>query len=240
MSYSRLLQPKINPFGIFIYSPKEGTVDLKTFSDKIISAYELYKYQEVGTYCNSFNDLFISEGKQFWIINNTSFSIKRKITPIEKKNHSMLFLSSLTGESKVFLVGGADRKSFYYDLKKNYFINWAETNEIHSKPALIKIDDYLYIFDGLNKSFERTKLSENIKKWEKIIPNFDKKIIYNFPTKYFASTMDSNGKVVFLGGDKANLENNNSFVYDTKNNKITISLKEQMIIWFLLIKIFIK
>ena len=85
MSYNRLLQPKINPFGIYIYSPKEGTVDLKTFSDKIIRENELYKYKEQGTYCNSFNDLFISEGKEFWIINNTSFAIKRKKNSYRKK-----------------------------------------------------------------------------------------------------------------------------------------------------------
>ena len=163
MSYSRLLQPKINPFGIYIYSPKEGTVDLKTFSDKIIRENELYKYKEQGTYCNSFNDLFISEGKEFWIINNTSFVIKRKKTPIEKKNHSMIIISSLTDGSKVFLVGGADKKSFYYDLKKNYFINWAETNELHEKPALIKINDFIYLFDGFKQSslcFERTNLAK--------------------------------------------------------------------------------
>ena len=62
----------------------------------------------------------------------------------------MIFLSSLSGSSKVFLVGGVDQKVFYYDLKKYYFMNWDETKEIHIRPALIKIDDYLYIFDGVN------------------------------------------------------------------------------------------
>ena len=226
MSYNRLLQPKINPFGLIIYFPKEGTITLKTFSDKIISSSELYKYKEQGTYCNSFNDLFISEGKDFWIINNKSFSIIKKKTPIEKKNHSMIFLSFLTGSSKVFLVGGTDKKTFYYDLKKNYFINWAETNEVHNKPALIRIGDYLYIFDNLKQSkccFERTKLSDNEKKWEKIEPNFDNSIISIFP-KNFATSVDSSGNVVFLGGDNVNLDNNKAFVYDLKNNNISLSV----------------
>ena len=228
MSYSRLLQPKINPFGLFIYFPKKGAVDLKTFSDKVISLYELNKYKEKGAYCNSYNDLFISEGKEFWIVNNTTFSIKRKTTPIDKNEHSMIFLPSLTGTSKVFLIGGTNKKTFYYDLKKNYFINWAETNELHIKPCLIKIEDYLYIFDGFKNvdiCFERTKLSENEKKWEKIVPNFDNKIISNFPSKSFATALDMNGNVIFLGGDNITLENKNSFVYDIKNNKITLSLK---------------
>jgi hypothetical protein len=228
MSYDRLLQPKINPFGVFIYSPKEGTVDLKIFPEKLISLVELNKYKEEGTYCNSFKDLYISEDKEFWIINNTTFSVKKKKTPIEKKNHSMIFLPSLTDSSKVFLVGGKDKKVFYYDLKKNYFLNWAETNELHTNPALIKIDDYLYILDGEKQSqicFERTKLSESLKKWEKISPSIDINLISNFPTKNFAATTDINGGIIFLGGDKVTLENNNSYIYDVKNNKIIVSEK---------------
>ena len=228
MSFNRLLQPKINPFGLFIYFPKEGAIGLKTFSDKVISLNGLSKYKEKGTYCNSFSDLFISEGKEFWIINNITFSVKRKKTPIDKIEHSMIFLSSLASSSKVFLIGGADKKAFYYDLKKNYFINWAETNEFHIKPSLLKSDDYLYIFDGYNNNnicFERTRLSENEKKWEKIIPYFNDKIISNFPSKSFATALDTNGNVIFLGGDNIILENKYSFVYDTKSNIITLSIK---------------
>ena len=103
MSFNKLLQPKINPFGIIIYSPKEGKVSLRQFSDKIISTYELYKYKGQGVYCNSFNELFISEGKDFWVINNTSFKIKKKnITNREKKSFNDI-------HTFIFRV----RKSFY-------------------------------------------------------------------------------------------------------------------------------
>ena len=225
MSFNRLLQPKTNPFGVIIYCPKEGSVILKQFSVKIISENELNKFSK-GTYCNSFNNLFISEGKYFWIINNTSFNVRKKKMPIEKNNHSMIFLPCNKGAGRTFIIGGSDKKTFFYDLKKNYFINWAETNEVHSKPTLIKIDDYLYIMDSLkqqNFCFERTKLSDNEKRWEKIMPNFDKKIISNFPSGGLAASLDSNGSVVFLGGDNINLTNN-SYVYDPKNNKVSISL----------------
>ena len=225
MSYNRLLQPKTNPFGVIIYSPKEGNVILKQFSDKIISENELNKFSK-GTYCNSFNNLLLSEGKYFWIINNTSFNVRKKKLPIEKNNHSMIFLPCTKGAGRVFIIGGSDKKTFFYDLKKNYFINWAETNEVHNKPTLIKIDDYLYIMDSLkqqNFCFERTKLSDNEKRWEKIIPNFDKKIISNFPSGGLAAALDSNGSVVFLGGDNINLMNN-SYIYDPKNNNVSISL----------------
>ena len=97
MSFNRLLQPKLNPFGLIIYSPKEGRVSLKLFSDNFISQNELYKYKGKGTYCNSFNDLFISEEKDFWIINNSNFKVKRKKLPIDKKNHSLIFLPFSSG-----------------------------------------------------------------------------------------------------------------------------------------------
>jgi hypothetical protein len=226
MSFNRLLQPKTNPFGVIIYSPKEGKVILKQFSDKIISENELNNFSK-GAYCNSFNNLLISEGKYFWIINNTSFNVRKKKLPIEKSNHSMIFLPCTKGAGRIFIIGGSDKKTFFYDLKKNYFINWAETNEVHNNPNLIKIDDYLYIMDSLkqqNFCFERTKLSDNEKRWEKIIPNFDKKIISDFPSGGFASALDSNGSVVFLGGDNINLMNNKSYVYDPKINNISISL----------------
>ena len=226
MSFNRLLQPKLNPFGLIIYSPKEGRVSLKLFSDNFISQNELYKYKGKGTYCNSFNDLFISEEKDFWIINNSNFNVKRKKLPIDKKNHSLIFLPFSSGNGKVFVIGGNDKKTFYYDLKKNYFINWAETNELHNKPSLIKINDYLYIFDTLQQNnfcYERSSLDEGHKKWEKIIPNFDKKIISNFPSGNMAIALDSNGGVVFLGGDNIGLTNN-AYIYDPKENKISLTL----------------
>ena len=59
--------------------------------------------------------------------------------PSNKINHSILFLIANDINEWVFILGGEDKKSFYYDLNKNYFINWGETHEIHLKPVLIKI-----------------------------------------------------------------------------------------------------
>ena len=86
-------------------------------------------------------------------------------------------------EGKIFIVGSDDKKSFYYDLKKNYFINWAQTNESHNNPALIQIGDYLYIFDTVKNNkliFERTKLTN------------DKKILMVEPLKEGSSRFKSN------------------------------------------------
>ena len=82
----------------------------------------------------------------------------------------MIFIFNEENEGKIFLIGGNDKKTFFYDLKKNYFINWAEINELHIKPSLIQIGDYLYIFDTKNQnkfSFERTKLIDNQKNGKK-------------------------------------------------------------------------
>jgi len=195
MNFSKLLQPKLNPFRIFIYSQKEGTITLKTFFPEKMTSSKLSNLNPGFTYCNSYNDLFVSEGNDFWIINHTSFQIRYKKMPIKKNNHSLIFVpcpNCQSGEGKIFIVGGENKKSFYFDLKKNYFINWAETNELHRNPALIKIGDYLYIFDsGKNNKliFERTKLNNDKKQWEKIIPNYDENIIKYFPSENFAEAL---------------------------------------------------
>ena len=119
--------------------------------------------------------------------------------PSNKRNHSMIFLEANDNNELVYIVGGEDKKSFNYDLNKSYFINWGETNEIHFKPALIKISEYLYIFDSNNLNqnfFERTKIISPIRKWEKIILNLDENIINNFPSK-FGVSFYSNGNIFF-------------------------------------------
>ena len=160
-SYKKIIQPKTKPFGLLICSPKEKKISLKAYPEKIISLFELNKFNESSSYCNSLNDLYISEGKDFWSINNNNFKIKKKNMPSNKINHSILFLIANDINEWVFILGGEDKKSFYYDLNKNYFINWGETHEIHLKPVLIKILEYLYIVDSINLNnnfFERTKI----------------------------------------------------------------------------------
>ena len=231
MSFNTLFQPKLNPFRIFIYSHKEGSISLKTFTQEKIFSSKLSNLHSDLTYCNSYHNLLLSEGNDFWIINHSSFQIRHKKMPVQKKHHSMIFVPSKgpnTKEGKVFIIGGENKKSFYFDLKKNYFINWAETNEVHKKPALIQIGDYLYIIDSVKNNklcFERTKLSDNNKKWELILPEYDPNIISNFPSQSFATSIDTNGRIIFLGGDNVNMEKNNTYVYDIKENRIFLSDK---------------
>ena len=228
-SYKKIIQPKRNPFGLYIYVPREGTMSLKSFPTKTITLFELNKFDEGSAYCNSYNDLFISGGKSeknrdFWIINNNNFEVKKKNMLVNKKYHSMIYLNFHQNEEWVFIIGGDDKKTFYYDLKKNYFMNWGDINDIHLRPALLKIGEYLYIFDSINLKknyFERTNIISPNKRWEKANLNVNNKIINNFPSRY-AVSFDSNGKILLLGGDKySNI--NNTYIYEPDTNQIILS-----------------
>ena len=224
MNYTKLFLPKLNPFRLYIYSLKENSIILKTFSQDKLASAKLSNLNSSFAYCNSYNNLFISEGNDFWIINHSSFQIKYKKMPIQKKAQSLIFVKN--GDGKIFVVGGGDKKSFYYDLKKNYFINWAETNMLHTNPALINIGDYLYILDSMKNNkliFERTKLTDNKKQWEIIEPKYDENILKNFPNESFGVSLDSKGKIIFIGGNNINMENNATFAYDINENRISLS-----------------
>ena len=230
MNFRKLLQPKLNPFKLFVYSQKDRTLSIKTVPSEKISFYKLSQINTNLTYCNSYTDLFISDGNDFWVINHSTYQIRRKKMPVEKRNHSLVFVPSNEhiNEGKIFVGGGNDKKTFYFDLKKNYFMNWAQTNELHNNPALIQIGDYLYIFDSVKNNkliFERTKLTNDKKEWEIIIPNYEQDILSNFPSNNFATSLDSKGNIIFIGGNNINMENNNTYVYDLNQNKIYLSEK---------------
>ena len=226
--YQKIIQPKFNPFGLYIYTPKEEIIYSYVYPEKTINLFELNKINEGSAYCNSYNDLYISgsnesNNKDFWIINNSNYEIKKKKMPTNKNNHSMIYLNFNKNDQWVFIIGGNDKKSFYYDLRKNYFINWGDTNELYSKPAFIQIGEYLYIFDSINfqKNFiERTKIINPERKWEKLRITFDKKKINYFPSK-FGLSYDSNGRILLLGGD--NNQKNNTIVYEINDNTFTFS-----------------
>ena len=227
--YKKIIQPKKNPFGLFIYSSREGMLSLHNFEEKTINLFELEKIDEGSAYCNSNEDFYISgnsgkDNKNFWIINNNDFSIKKKNMPFGKKNHSMIYLTFNENEEWIFITGGNDKKSFYYDLNKNYFINWSDTLDIHQNPALIRIGEYLYILDTLNSKknyWERTKIISPTRKWEKVIPKIDKKLLANFPSE-FALSYDINSHILFIGGNNI-LSSNNTYVYDPISNEIYLS-----------------
>ena len=70
--------------------------------------------------------------------------------PINKKQHSMLFNNI---DNSVIIVGGNDKKCLIFDIKNETFSELPEINDLCLNPALIIINNYLYIFD----SFDRKK-----------------------------------------------------------------------------------
>ena len=75
--------------------------------------------------CNSIDALFISYGKNFWIISNKNFAIEKKEMPVSKEKHSMNYILS---NNTVFIAGGNNEDSFYYDINTKEFITWGKMN----------------------------------------------------------------------------------------------------------------
>jgi hypothetical protein len=119
--YKKIIHPKENPFGLFIYSTNGGILNIHNFPEKTINLFELNKINEGSAYCNSNENLYLSGGndndnKNFWIINSNDFNIKKKNIPFGKQNHSMIYLNFNENEEWVFIIGGNTKKSFYFDL----------------------------------------------------------------------------------------------------------------------------
>ena len=224
--YAKILQPKSNPFGIYILNPKDYSIFLKQFSLKEERDNELNKLNENSAYCNSTNDLYVSGGiynnnciNNFWIINNESFGIKKLNMKYPKANHSMIYLN-YNDKELIFIAGGDDLKTFYYDIEDKKFVNWGKMNYKHFRPALIHIGDYLYCFDTSEKDgiiFERTNLNDISNKWEKISPDFENKKLKNFTNVGFAANLCIKDKILFCGGDSVNM---NTYLYDVYKNMI--------------------
>ena len=52
-SFNKLLQPKENNFGLYVYKIKEGIITLEQYQEQIIKKYELDKYSiNFSSYCN--------------------------------------------------------------------------------------------------------------------------------------------------------------------------------------------
>ena len=244
--YSVILQPKLNPFGIYEFKPKKNIISLDQFPKNIEGQYELDTFNENSAYCNSPKELFISGGifnqkeiTNFWIINNDTLGIKKTNLKYPKSNHSMIYIEYKNSEF-IFFAGGQDLKSFYYDINEDKFINWGNMNFYHFRPALIHIENYLYCFDTSFKNeviFERTDLDDDRHKWEKILPNYENGKISNFTNSGFGVTMVGGGRIIFCGGDNVNLY---TYLYDIKRNTIYINNKSEDILFTLSDKNFYK
>lgn len=170
-------------FGLYIYYPKEGIITLEQYDKDIIKEYSLDKITSDSSYCNSPDFFYISGGgaysadpiNKFWIIKKDDLKIEKKIMPFGKRDHSMINVSN----NKIYIIGGNDKKTFFYDKIKDKFINCADLNKEQKRPVLISYNNYIYCLREMNQNenfFERTNISSAMPFWEQIFPKFKRKV----------------------------------------------------------------
>ena len=222
--FSKLLKPLINPFKLIMLNVKEGILQMVDFDkDKIKNFGFDCLVNNNYACCNSLDALYISFGKNLWIISNKNFVIEKKEMPIAKEKHSMVYIVS---NNTIFIAGGDNTDSFYYDINNKEFIPWGKMCGIQEKPALIQYGDFLYSFNSFNPSgiyFERTKLTSPAKKWEKLIPQSGDQESGFFYNKLFGVSKCSGGNILFAGGINNQLR---TFVYNLKLNVLYININK--------------
>ena len=217
--YEILLTPLINPFKLIILNIKDGIMQKVDFQkDKMIEL-GLDNLSNNYACCNSNDSLYLSCGKNFWIISNNNFQIEKKEMPFYKENHSMAYILS---NNTIFIAGGSE-ESFYYDINSKEFITWGKMNGMQEKPALIQFGDFLYSFNSYNQNgiyFEKTKLTNPAKKWEKVVPQSGEQESGFFYNQLYGVSKCYGGNILFAGGINNQLR---TFIYNLKLNVLYVN-----------------
>ena len=217
--YETLLKPLIDPFKLLILNIKDGILQMVDFPKEKITELGLDTINNNYACCNSTDSLYISCGKNFWIIPHNSLQIERKEMPFFKEKHSMTYILS---NNTIFIAGGSE-ESFYYDINSKEFITWGKMDGVSEKPALIQYGDFLYSFNSFNQNgiyFEKTKLTNPAKKWEKMVPQSGDQESGFFYNKLYGVSKCSGGNILFAGGVNNQLR---TFIYNIKLNVLYIN-----------------
>ena len=202
--------PYFNPFQILIYNIKQKTNNIQKFEDNSIINNEQIKFGVESVYCNGGNHLFILGGinletkeefGMFLDINLLKGKIEYhiNITP-KKRNHGMIY-----NLKKVYIVGGNDQKTLYYDSENKKIENLGNLNIKRFEPSLIIHSNYLFCFNSTRTlenrySCEKINLKEK-SSWEIIYPKISNELIENiYNQKYFGIVEDNNYNIIFIGG----------------------------------------
>ena len=230
-------KPFNDPFEVFVFYKKNKILKIQKYENEIIEENELDSYGPSSAYCNGNNCLFISGGekinleiiKNFWIIYLETG--KEKIDKTEmpaKKNHSMIYIPG----NYIFVVGGDDLKTFYYDLENNEICFWGNLNKKRLEPSLALISNYLYCFDNTNCNnnnqkftIEKTDLNSENFRWEIFEPNMEPSLgINKINQKFFATINNNNDNIIFIGGNMdGDNDNKYNYKYNVENNQIEFS-----------------
>ena len=227
-------KPFYDPFEISCFYKNEKKFKILKYPYDLIEKTQLINFSISSTYCNGYNNLFLSGGENspnnFWEINLKENIINEPIYIPPKKNHSMLYIP----KSTVFIVGGDTLDTFYYDIKNKKILEWGKLNYIKISPALIQIRNKLFCIDSINQrnykvyySFEYTELTkkENDRKWIVVKPKLSFNIINRiFNQQLFGVVRDKDDNIVFMGGSMTDNNKRLNFMYNIKSNTIGLSL----------------
>ena len=173
--YNKLIIPIKNNdcLELYVYYPEKGVMDIEEYHKKIYKEYSLFKINKQSSFCNSHNYLFLSGGEDnneiindFWIIDNNQYSIKYLSMPSPKSNHSMINLN----DEYILIHGGNDTKTYLFNIEKNEFIFFENTNNTHLNPYIILFNNYIYCFSEQSEIIiaEKKLFSLDKNLWENI------------------------------------------------------------------------
>ena len=224
------------PIDLFIYDTKKRLFHVQKYKEEENPNFE--KLTSTSSCCNGDDKLYISGGidndkdiiDKLWIFDLVTYNVECLSNLAPKNNHSMIYIPS----KYVFLVGGNDTKVLYFDINEKEIQSWGELNKKRLEPALIQMNNYLYVFDNVNKNennleltFERTDLLSDKPCFEIIEPNLAENIAGNIIPKYFGVAKESEESIIFLGGNILDEQYDNNDIknyrYNIKENKIEFS-----------------
>ena len=212
----KILKPKKNPFGILVITPSKDSISLEKYPEYTTKKFNLYDFNYTSAYCDSPNFLFISGGEQkskildnFWIIEHELYNIENKKMPYPKKNHSMIYIE----EGLVYIVGGNNNITFFYDLEKDEFIKCGNLIQVCLEPTLLRINDFIYCLSNLKDKnfFERIKISRMSGNWEKVNVFISPENKIKFTNNFFGALNMGDGNLIICGGNDIS---ENSFIFN--------------------------
>ena len=102
----------------------------------------------------------------------------------------------------VFIVGGNDLNTFYYNINKKRILNWGKLNIKRIEPALQVIQNKLYCIDSSNSfndknnyTIEVTDINSNEGKWSIIRPILPLNMV--FSQQLFGVSKDKDNNIIF-------------------------------------------
>ena len=220
-NYTKIIIPSITSqsLELYIYYPNKGMVKIRGFQPKIINEYCLNRINSKTSHCNTIKYLFLSGGEynkeiidDFWMIKNTLHFIKKMKLPSPKCNHTMFPINN----KFILFIGGNDKKCYLFNIEKNEFYLLENTNQIHLKPSIFLLNNYIYCFSEQINSLigERILFSQDQNKWENKWENI--------PLNFIKDNQEINSDDLYLKNENVLIifGGENNYVYYPLNNNV--------------------